>query len=1110
MITKRKLKCFLVLALIILIIFPNVFAFWAKANFHTHTLLSATNPFGSDGDSSVSVMAAKYKTTGYSVLSITDHQNANPYCTSTNNSASGFLCIQGEEWTGYGERNRHVLRINVTNHVTPDTFPQANLIDPCINSVKDQESISIIAHPNWNYGVWSTSELLTCADDTKIQPIIEICNGGISNTEGRYAVDRWVELLQLGKKVFAVGNDDAHFVNATGKCWTKISIPTLDTSSVITAMKGGNYYTSTGPSMDTNPFKIICDGTREIKMGETSTCNTISVSGTVTPEVNSTIKEIKLYKGGTNTPETSTALTCNYSGTSCNFSYTENVTTSGYYRLEVTDNFKLDNVNKKLWSNPIWINKNEVKGNIDGVTNGVLQGWVCDSSNYSAPLEVHLYVDGPYSSSPTSKGVFVDTTIANLAGETAIGTLCGGYTAHRFSFNLSSIANSKNFNYIHSYYVHAINNKDNPILNGSPVVYCGTACLQNLNCNQTTNNSLIPSSFTTKENCINQITNYYNSIIPSNNYFEDISKEERSTNETFYPNPTSNNYPTNINWATDNTNYFTSWNCTSPTGIKFIRKLGIAPINTRNNYFKTDSLFLSPDETSGGFPIVYFTEFVNTANATAKSVSPSMFSLKKAYYNSQYNKWFVADLLSKPNTSHGVSSQDGKKDNYIMNEYNSDTGVGEYFPGWGPTANKPCSETKIPGVVNQIPTSSDYYYQIKGYPLYGTGKYGLSTIILSTPSTPANLTTLSTQDGSCIHMNPTLFNYDSEGVPHSMLAYLFYGRVDNGCRLIDGTILNPGYHVYNYVNKDLGWQLDSSGLVENNIERLDQAFNNIPKTNKFLRADWTRVQIRIVDLSTKSSSPILDCSNYFSNNSKLGFGEPSGNEDFFIFIANPQNNLEAREIYLASKTDMQPKLNNAQNTLVTPNIVNLYRSILGREGSIQENLIWTNNLNAGNSLTSIRTAFAQSPEAINKIKSIYSEILQKTPTQAEIDLRKQELSSTKELKTIIAELIDQKCNSFSNTNTCTQNNWVPIDSVCQPTGTLIRTWSKTGDCINGTPQPPNETIPCIYVQKNPVCSQNPNTIYSRTQVDTFKNEWTQNQLSLNEIIKRIRIWKYCN
>jgi len=46
--------------------------------------------------------------------------------------------------------------------------------------------------------------------------------------------------------------------------------------------------------------------------------------------------------------------------------------------------------------------------------------------------------------------------------------------------------------------------------------------------------------------------------------------------------------------------------------------------------------------------------------------------------------------------------------------------------------------------------------------------------------------------------------------------------------------------------------------------------------------------------------------------------------------------------------------------------------------------------------------------------------------------------------------------------------------------------------------------------RNPVCSQFPNITYSQTQVNNFKTQWEQNQLSLNDFMNKIRIWKYCS
>ncbi len=44
---------------------------------------------------------------------------------------------------------------------------------------------------------------------------------------------------------------------------------------------------------------------------------------------------------------------------------------------------------------------------------------------------------------------------------------------------------------------------------------------------------------------------------------------------------------------------------------------------------------------------------------------------------------------------------------------------------------------------------------------------------------------------------------------------------------------------------------------------------------------------------------------------------------------------------------------------------------------------------------------------------------------------------------------------------CTDTDWIPIDSACQPTGTLTRTWTKIGNCV-GEKTPNPETITCTY------------------------------------------------
>ena len=77
------------------------------------------------------------------------------------------------------------------------------------------------------------------------------------------------------------------------------------------------------------------------------------------------------------------------------------------------------------------------KGNFDSVSCGSdptspnfhkirVRGWACDPDNYSSPISVHVY------NGTSSSGIKIGSGTANLPGELAIGSHCGGTTSHRF------------------------------------------------------------------------------------------------------------------------------------------------------------------------------------------------------------------------------------------------------------------------------------------------------------------------------------------------------------------------------------------------------------------------------------------------------------------------------------------------------------------------------------------------------------------------------------------------------------------------------------------------------------------------------------------------------
>jgi hypothetical protein len=106
-------------------------------------------------------------------------------------------------------------------------------------------------------------------------------------------------------------------------------------------------------------------------------------------------------------------------------------------------------------------------GWFDGVKNTSIPsvgGWACDADNYSRSLNIHLYLDGPYPS-----GTFLGATVANLSGESAIGTYCGGTTSHRFVYNIPQLDYGVGRDYkIYAYALEYPPSVNNSLLGGSP------------------------------------------------------------------------------------------------------------------------------------------------------------------------------------------------------------------------------------------------------------------------------------------------------------------------------------------------------------------------------------------------------------------------------------------------------------------------------------------------------------------------------------------------------------------------------------------------------------------------------------------------------------------
>jgi|GEM_PF-6582267 len=106
-------------------------------------------------------------------------------------------------------------------------------------------------------------------------------------------------------------------------------------------------------------------------------------------------------------------------------------------------------------------------GFFDAADCSSLVGWACDPDDYAAALQVYFYADGP-----AGTGSFVGATTANLAREAAVGNLCGGYSAHGFSFPVPASLFNGNSRAIYAYAIDTAPNNSSLIAGGPKAINC--------------------------------------------------------------------------------------------------------------------------------------------------------------------------------------------------------------------------------------------------------------------------------------------------------------------------------------------------------------------------------------------------------------------------------------------------------------------------------------------------------------------------------------------------------------------------------------------------------------------------------------------------------------
>lgn len=317
--------------------------FWAKTNQHMHTE-NSRYAWNRDVDfSTVDAVIRTYKARGYNVIAITDYNHVTA-CDAYTNLSERFICMGGTE-VGYPlpvqppppatRAYLHLVQINIESFL-----PSQNTAQEAINRTNAQRGLAIIAHPDASWGTPVTTEDLMALQN---YAAIEI----VTNFSG--AIPVWDQALLRGRKVFGVGSDDMHVLGAhMGSIWTKVYMVEFNKEAYFRSIQSGYAYVSTGPSMDEQPFTLTSDDQRSAHMGESIVGNHVSATAGIAPSVSGgKINTLQLIKNG----ELIVNKTdCPPAGP-CTLFFDEKVTGPAYYRV-----YAIDSANKKIWSNPIWVN----------------------------------------------------------------------------------------------------------------------------------------------------------------------------------------------------------------------------------------------------------------------------------------------------------------------------------------------------------------------------------------------------------------------------------------------------------------------------------------------------------------------------------------------------------------------------------------------------------------------------------------------------------------------------------------------------------------------------------------------------------------------------------
>ena len=204
---------------------------WFKGNLHMHTSRS-------DGRLNLAEASAYYAERGYDFIAITDHRV--PFIGADLSDELPIMILDGIELDGQDEQGSfyHVISIGGIDGISGDMA-----LMQALEKARSQGSFLIWAHPHWSGN--------TVAEGLRHQfHGMEIYNHSGEMIGKGHGAFHWDSVLEQQPDMLGLATDDNHFFEGFPPQvggWIMVNAPELSPEAIMTSIRKGNFYSSSGP-----------------------------------------------------------------------------------------------------------------------------------------------------------------------------------------------------------------------------------------------------------------------------------------------------------------------------------------------------------------------------------------------------------------------------------------------------------------------------------------------------------------------------------------------------------------------------------------------------------------------------------------------------------------------------------------------------------------------------------------------------------------------------------------------------------------------------------------------------------------------------------------------